>query len=360
MDERAAGTVDGATLTARPREGRTVVFRPRRTRAEEKGMIGERGLYKFGGLLFIAILVISAVAYLTGGDETAEAAPSARAAPAPGRGDLALARPVPADAACAPDGTPVPLQAEIRESSGVAVSRTHAGIVWTHNDSGEPLLYAVDAAGRTVGRVRLAGAAVEDWEDVARAPCPAGGDCLYVADIGDNDGDRPSVTVYRVPEPAPDARQSAPATAIRLRYPDGAHDAEAMFVLHGAIHVVTKGENGSVAVYRARADASGEAAMERIRTLAAGRVRRPERVTGGDASADGRWVALRTLREVVIYPAAELAGSGPLTPRRVDLRALDEAQGEGLGFAPDGSMVLTSEAGKGGPATLARLACTLP
>jgi hypothetical protein len=325
----------------------------------------ERGLFKFGGLLFIAILVISGVAYLTGGDEAAEAAPSSESTPRAERpGDVAWARPLaaaPADAVCAPDGAARPLGDEIHESSGVAVSRAHAGIFWTHNDSGEPLLYAVDADGRTVGRVRVAGAAVEDWEDLARAPCPAGGDCLYVADIGDNDAERASITVYRIPEPAPGAAQSAPATVIRLRYPDGAHDAEAMFVLGGAVHVVTKGESGPVALYRAPANASGEAALERIRTLSEGQVERRERITGGDASADGRWVALRTLGELSIYPAAELAGSGALTPLRVDLRQLDEKQGEGLGFGPDGSIVLTSEGGKKKtPATFARLACTLP
>jgi hypothetical protein len=259
------------------------------------------------------------------------------------------------------DGSPRPLGDEIHESSGVAVSRTHAGLFWTHNDSGDPLLYAVDAQGRTAGRVRVSGASVEDWEDIALAPCPAGGDCLYVADIGDNDAERAFVTVYRVPEPAPGAAESAPAAAVRLRYPDGAHDAEAMFVLNGAIHVVTKGESGPIALYRAPATVAGEATLERIRTLSPGRVERPERITGADASADGRWVVLRTLREAMIHPAAELIGSGAASPRRVDLGELDEKQGEGIGFTPGGSLVLTSEGGrKKDPATVARLSCTLP
>jgi hypothetical protein len=203
---------------------------------------------------------------------------------------------------------------------------------------------------------------VEDWEDVALAPCPAGGDCLYVADIGDNDAERPSVTVYRVPEPAPGATVSASAEAIRLRYPDGPHDAEALFVLGGAIHVVTKGESGPIAIYRAPASASAgaETTLERVRELSPGKVDRPLRVTGADASADGRWVVMRTLESASIYPAAELAGSGALTPRRVDLEGLDEKQGEGIAFAPDGSLVVTSEGGKKkSPATFARLACTL-
>jgi hypothetical protein len=327
-------------------------------------MMAVRGLYRFGGVLLIAILVVAAVSYAAGGGRSAiEPAPSGESR----TGATPLAREeggggaAPADAVCAPDGAPRPMDSEIHESSGVAVSRAHAGIFWTHNDSGDPLLYAVDGEGRTAGRVRVAGASVEDWEDVALAPCPAGGDCLYVDDIGDNDAERASVTVYRVPEPAPGASQSAPATAIRLRYPDGAHDAEALFVLNGAIHVVTKGENGPIALYRAPADAAGEATLERIRTLSPDKVDRPERVTAADASADGRWIVLRTLREAAFYPAAELAGTGAASPRRVDLRDLDEAQGEGIGFAPEGAVILTSEGGKKDrPATFARLSCTLP
>lgn len=61
-----------------------------------------------------------------------------------------------------------------------------------------------------------------------------------------------------------------------------------------------------------------------------------------------------------IHPAPAITGDSPLSPRRVDLRALDETQGEGIGFAPDGSLVLTSEGGgKDRPATFARLSCTL-
>ena len=329
------------------------------------------GLYKLGALALIAIVVISLLTYATGSGRAAvEAVPTALGESRPGAA-AALARKAegdsaapaaPVDVTCAPDGASRPLGREIHESSGVAVSRAHAGIFWTPNDSGDPFLYAVAAEGHTAGRVRVTGASVQDWEDIDLGPCPGGGDCLYVADIGDNAARRPFVTVYRLPEPAPGATASAAATAIRLRYPDGAHDAEATFVLNGAIHVVTKGESGSIAVYRAPANAGAgaEVTLERIRELAPARVQRPERITGADARADARWIVLRTLREAVFYPAGELTGSGPVGPHRVDLKGLNERQGEGIGFAPDGSLILTSEGGKKDqPATFARLSCTL-
>jgi hypothetical protein len=331
-------------------------------------MMRVTGLYKFAGLILAAILGIAALAYVVApGDRRAIAAMREDEGEVEGDAPRTVAlEQASADArageVCTASGAPRPLDGEIHESSGVAVSRAHAGIFWTHNDSGEPLLYAVDADGRTAGRVRITGAQVEDWEDVALGLCPAGGDCLYVADIGDNDARRPAVTVYRVPEPAPGATASAAADAIRLRYPDGSHDAEALFVLGGAIHVVTKGESGPIAVYRAPSSAGpgAETTLERVRELSPGKVDRPRRITGADASADGRWVVMRTLESASIYPAAGLAGSGALEAREVDLKGLDEAQGEGIAFAPDGSLVVTSEGGKKkSPATFARLACTL-
>jgi hypothetical protein len=324
-------------------------------------MMRAMGLYKLGAVLLCTLLGIGALAYAVAPGERRAVAAERTDGGSPGERPLAQSAAASPGEVCTAVAPPRPLDREIRESSGAAVSRRHDGIFWTHNDSGEPLLYAVDAEGRTVGRVRVAGARVEDWEDIALAPCPSGGDCLYVADVGDNDAVRPSITLYRVPEPAPDAAESAPAEAIHLRYPDGPHDAEAMFVLDGAIHLVTKGESGPVAIYRAPASAApgAETVLERIRQLTPDKVDRPERITGADASADGRWVVLRTLRAALLYPAAELAGSA--APRRVDLQALNEEQGEGIAFAPDGSLVVTSEGGgKKKPATFARLRCSLP
>jgi hypothetical protein len=325
-------------------------------------MADDTGIYKFGALVCGAFVLVAAATFSLESDSSAPRAPR-RAAPAQVESALTSAKAArtPGGAlVCTTQGGTRPLGDDVHETSGVAVSGAHAGIFWTHNDSGDPLLYAVDAQGRTAGTVRVNGARVQDWEDLARAPCP-GGDCLFVADIGDNQAARPFVTVYRVREPAPGDTASAPAEAIRLRYPDGAHDAEAMFVLNGAIHIVTKGETGPIALYRApqAAGPGAESTLERIRNVTPDKVKRSERITGADASPDGRWVAMRTLDDVVIYAAAELAGSSPLSPRRVSVKGLGEKQGEGIGFTPDGSLVLTSEGGKKeDPATFARLGCT--
>src|SRR5437588_13008164 len=76
------------------------------------------------------------------------------------------------------------------ESSGVAVSRAHPGVLWTHNDSGDgPFLYATDLQGRDRGSLLVPGAHAVEWEDIALGPCPraagSAGARVYIAATGD-------------------------------------------------------------------------------------------------------------------------------------------------------------------------------
>src|SRR5690606_29746940 len=129
--------------------------------------------------------------------------------------------------------------------SGVVL--TAGGPVWVHADSGEPLLYELDATDRVVRAVRVRGARIGDWEDLAWGPCPAG-ECLFIGEIGDNLHRRPHREVLRVPLPA-DAATTVAAERFRFRYPDGPSDAEALVALPDeSLLVITKGRNRSVGV----------------------------------------------------------------------------------------------------------------
>src|SRR6185369_14434409 len=114
----------------------------------------------------------------------------------------------------------------IAESSGLAAATREPAVWFTHNDSGDVArVFAVGADGRTLATYRLAGAEAIDWEDMAAAPAADGTPTLWLADIGDNDARRDSVTVYAAPEPlvrrgGDGTERTLPATAYRLRYPD--------------------------------------------------------------------------------------------------------------------------------------------
>ena len=324
-------------------------------------MNDDTGLVRLGAAVFGAMVVIGAIARLLGVDPKGhdgggDDPPAAQAL----LGDTLAAADTLLD--CELDAPPVELPAAVHEASGLALSRRMPGLLWTHSDAGDPQVLAVDSSGTMRGSVRLTGATVVNWEDLAVGPCPAG-TCLYVADIGDNEASRPEITIYRLPEPDPTTTSAAPAEALQASYPDGRHDAEAMFVdAAGRIHVVTKGETGSIAVYRFPEDAApGRAAtLERLAVLSDESVRRPERITGASASADGRLVALRTLTSLAIYPVAALTSGPAADAQRFDVAAADEAQGEGVALGEGGIVYLASEGGsRKKPATLARMTCPL-
>lgn len=245
--------------------------------------------------------------------------------------------------------------AGLSEASGLTLSRTTAGLLWSHNDSGEPMLSAVDLGGSVKGRVQVPNARVEDWEDVSAGPC-ARGSCLYIADIGDNNRVRRRITVYRVPEPRADEGTSQQAEAIEAVYPDGAHDAEALFVTSADdLFIVTKAGADQTAVYRFPKPlrAGTPSSLQLVSRLPIARV------TDADASPDGAWVAIRTKETVLFYRTRDLTAGKTTEPLRFDLVSLREPQGEGVTIAADGAVYLAGEGGGGG-GTLAALRCALP
>src|SRR5205823_8994231 len=75
----------------------------------------------------------------------------------------------------------------LNESSGLAVSARHPGVVWTHNDGGTVAdVVAVDRTGRTVATVRLGHIDPYDPEALARGLDAQGRPALFLGDLGDN------------------------------------------------------------------------------------------------------------------------------------------------------------------------------
>jgi len=247
---------------------------------------------------------------------------------------------------------------DLRESSGVARSRILPGVLFTINDSGNPpILFATDSAGRSLGRWTVPGVRNQDWEAVAVGPCRTGS-CLYVADTGDNQERRPTVTIYRMREPARlerfrGAEDPTPLDldSIVFRYPDGPHDTEAMWIdQSGAVLLVSKGRGGSVRLYRVRPEGSREEprVAELLQVLPLVPSQRLGRwVTDAALSPDGHRVAIRTYTELYLFPVIAPGRLG--TPRSCNLAGL-EAQGEGVEWLDDRRLVLTGEAPPGTPA----------
>jgi hypothetical protein len=323
-------------------------------------MDGDSGLLRLGSIVMVGMILIGGITWASGlgrgdgGEKDGVKASVARSEDPPPQDDGVPCRLV---------GEVHPLPDEVHEASGLALSRGTDGLLWTIADAGEPVVVGLGEDGAIRGTVRVTGAEMENWEDIASGPC-AGGHCLFVGDIGDNAANRGQVTVYRIPEPDPAAGQSAAAERLHATYPDGSHDAEAMFLdAAGRIYVVTKGETGPVAVYRFPEAPVPDSVsrLERVLQLTEGPIRRNERITGASTSPDGRWVALRSLQTLALYPLGSLTGADSLQrPARFDLSGVREPQGEGVALGSGGSVFLASEGGRRrDPALLSHLTCPM-
>jgi len=258
----------------------------------------------------------------------------------------------------------------LSEASAAAASRSQPGVIWTLNDSGNaPWLYAVDTAGHTLGTFLVTGARNFDWETLTLSPCPAGS-CVIIGDIGDNPETRPGVMLYRVPEPAitPDDRRqlgaTAPADSLRLVYPDGPHDVEAIYATaSGDLYFVSKGRSKGILLFRLPASAwvgGATATPEFVDSLPI----RPDIsigqwVTDAALSPDGARVAVRTYTAVFFFAVGP---DGRLTPDRGRecLFGAIEPQGEGITWLDGRRLLLTSESSSASRGTLTLLDCGQP
>lgn len=233
-----------------------------------------------------------------------------------------------------------------RELSGLAESRTQPGVLWAHNDSGDrPRVFALRRDGNVLADLDVPGARAIDWEDIAIR----GGD-LYLGDIGDNDERRPSIDVYRVAEPhVPGDGTTTPATRLRLRYPDGPHNAETLLVDPNSaeLTIVTKRPDGRSGVYVAAAP--GPTATTTLRLGARLRLGAGALATGGDVSAGGKVIVIRTSDSVFAWRrrsgtslAATLRTSPCVSPTR-----LRDGNGEALALTRDGRAFFTVPEGEG-------------
>ena len=253
---------------------------------------------------------------------------------------------------------------DLVESSGVVVSRRHPGVLWTQNDSGnDPLLFATDTLGNDLGAVVVRAAENQDWEDLAIGPCGPR-ICIYVGDTGDNREVRESVNLFRVPEPELGAARTEPAERLELRYPDGAHDAEAMYVdSQGDLYLITKGRSRGVLLFKVpqEAWANGSTVAEALGSLPIdpnGTL--SNMVTGADIDAEDGLVVLRTYQEIYLFRRAPDGTMASTVPVRVcDIAGL-ESQGEGIAWLDAKRLILTSEEGNLGPGTVAILTCPDP
>ena len=250
---------------------------------------------------------------------------------------------------CAPRDSGLVDNDTLEEVSGLVASRKNPGTLWVHNDSGHPAeVYLISTRGKLLATYPLSGAENTDWEDIAIGPGPQQGETyLYVGDIGDNVSLYDERQVYRLVEPTYVPSSSATIDTIdrydklRFYYPEGARDAETLLLDPATqdLYVLSK-EMNQIQVYRLPRFSKTTVLRraQRIATLPLTNTSLLDRLVGGDISADGTEVLLKTYEHVLYWHRKDTTVALPaLLQRAADtLVYWVEPQGEAIGFAADG------------------------
>jgi hypothetical protein len=252
----------------------------------------------------------------------------------------------------------------ITESSGLAPSLLHPGVLWTHNDSGNPpRIYAIGKSGSTQAALTLSAEPDVDWEAIASFRGPAGSIApgaalIAVGDIGDNNAHHPSVRIAIVREPQ--RLRSGPVRPIRvlrLRYPGGPRDAEAVLSdpQTGQLYVVSKTLFGSTLYAVPRSlwpgGSSGTSAVTTMTKVAS---MGPGLITDGAFLPDGRML-LRGYDSVSIVDRPSSVQNGRLATLASEMLPAQD-QGESIAVVDGGTAALIGSEGRREPV----LRVTLP
>ncbi|WP_019629073.1 hypothetical protein [Actinomadura atramentaria] len=231
----------------------------------------------------------------------------------------------------------------ITESSGLATSLRHPGVVYTHNDSGGvPAVYALGPDGRTRATLTLGGATARDWEAMAVGRDERGRPCVFVADIGDNLGGAwPYVTVYRIPEPASLRTQTIRAAKFKIKYEDGPRNAEAMLIdpRTNRLYIASKLFNASLYAAPPKLSTHGYNIMRKVGDA-------PAIATDGAFAPNGLSFVIRTYFGARVYAMGK-DGKPGRSLGSVGLPA--QKQGESVTYTRDGSALLVGSEGADQP-----------
>ena len=138
------------------------------------------------------------------------------------------------------------LPEELDETSGILLFDS---LIWTFNDSeSEPVIYGfVPGTGEIIRKIIISNGINNDWEDIAQNK-----NCLFIGDIGNNDGSRKDLKIYILPKSqiSQDSIQHVMSDSINFSYSNqvdynpalyaNRFDCEAMIAMNDSLYLFSK------------------------------------------------------------------------------------------------------------------------
>ena len=265
-----------------------------------------------------------------------------------------------------PAMTALILDPDVSEISGMTRSQREDALFWAVNDSHNPnRIYALSDGGRVRAAYTVDGVPNTDWEDLT-SYTHDGRSYLVIADTGDNGGLRQYIELIAIEEPeiaAGTYRGTVdPAWRMRIRWPDGPRDCEAVAIdaARGEVLLLSKKRVPAQLFRVPLAPTKGRETRLAQQIAVAGTIPQPDRhelqthpqsgryrahVTSMALSPDGRTLVVLTYRDAYRFDrgAAETWGAAFARPPK-PLGMPPLIQAESVTFSKDGRAVyVTSE-----------------
>ncbi|MFC6998556.1 NHL repeat-containing protein [Rufibacter roseus] len=227
------------------------------------------------------------------------------------------------------------------ESSGLELAE-QAGTYWTHNDAGNaPVLYKINEKGKLIDQITVPGTQNNDWEDLAKDTKGY----LYIADTGNNNNKRRTLSIYKVSPKA-----GFKAQVINYTYQDQPEgkipkkdrnfDCEAIFWYNSKLFLISKdrGSAKTAKLYQLP-DQPGTHVAKLI-----SKTELPGMVTSADVSPNGRHLAVLTYGKVYLYPVPK--NSTQFMSQKPKILELQETgQVEAVAFKDNQTILISNEEG---------------
>jgi hypothetical protein len=252
----------------------------------------------------------------------------------------------------------------ITEASGLAITSANPDFMWIINDSGgTPEIHLVSTEGAYCGKVTMKGTKNIDWEDLASFTLD-GKNYLLVADTGDNNSKRKSVTLHIIKEPKlPEKGKTLdvtvpPAWEIEFQYEGGPRDCESVAVdsKGGKIILISK-RTQPPEVYELPLGPPTKAGIQTAKLIGKTMVKSVDSIipfrdqpVGLDITADNSLASVVTYYGVFLFPRQvneswATAFSRAPTPLQPHLLG----QAESIAFSKDGKTIYVVSEGNNSP-----------
>ncbi len=240
------------------------------------------------------------------------------------------------------------------ETSGLACSRTTPGYLWAHGDENtgnNKKIVAIQPNGTLAMTVTISGdPGRDDWEDIATGVYN-NQNYVFIGAFGDNDLDfKDNYYIYYFAEPAiTSGTTNVTVSYIKFGYPDNAaHNTETLMYdnIEQMFYIVDKVKDGICHLYKLpfRTD-YGTAKQTLTEICALGNGSKFNFCTGGDITPDGKWMAIKSKKHVLLWErqgSESLSATALRRPQQIAAYK-EETQGESLAWLDASTFYTTSD-----------------